>query len=50
MKYDTWLQDVKRMAGSDFEYYSEWYSFYTAWKEGKTPKQAYDDCHEWMTA
>jgi len=43
-----WLEQVKALAGEDFDYFCDWYSFETAFKEGMTPEAAYKDCAEWM--
>jgi hypothetical protein len=52
MKYEAWIEEVKKLCGDkeDYEYFAEWYSWITAFDEGKTPKQAYKDCYEWMNS
>lgn len=48
MTYDNWLNAVYHLDPDNFEFYTTWYSFFTAWEEGKTPKEAYQDCHAWI--
>lgn len=48
MPYSDWLEAVYALGPNDFNSYSEWYSFYSAWEDGKTPKEAFDDCHQWI--
>lgn len=48
MTFDVWVAEVYKFNPDDFNNYAEWYSFYDAWDEGKTPQEAYEDCREWM--
>lgn len=50
LKFHEWLDVVKSLAGEDYDYFTEWYSWTTAYNECLTPLQAYRDCKEWMNA
>ena len=50
LKEPEWFAEAKRLAGDSWELWVEWYSFKTAYDEGRTPKQAVDDCRAWMEA
>lgn len=46
--FEDWIERVKELAGEDYAYYADWYSFRTAYESGMTPEAAYKDCVEWM--
>jgi hypothetical protein len=48
MKYSEWLEEVKKLADDNYDYYSSHYSFLTAFDDGFTPEQAMRDCEEWI--
>lgn len=48
--FEEWMKHIKNLCGEDFDHYSEWYSFKTAFESGMTPEQAYKDCAEWMNS
>jgi hypothetical protein len=50
LSFEEWLKMVESLADEDFEYFTEWYSWKTAYDERLTPMQAYRDCKEWMNS
>jgi len=49
-KYAAWLEEVQELSANAFECWSDWYSFKTAFADGRTPLEAFNDCKEWMEA
>lgn len=47
----TWLSQVKALfpVSDEYELAAAIYSFQSAWEDGLTPQQAYDDFDKWVT-
>jgi hypothetical protein len=49
LHFNDWLADLKKLFPQPEEYdlAAAIYSFHSAWVEGMTPRQAYDDFDRW---